>query len=89
MVSFLEIIWRPILCFLYFLSQTNETAEVTLIHKHSLQERGDTWEGSMLLIKSGIKRSSHYNGGIWKRSFISMVITLFKPEEFENSSFVF
>ena len=57
-------------------------------------------KNSMLLIKSGIKPSSHYTGGILyfygyttvrfnpsqKRSVSK---TLFKPEEFDNSSFAF
>ena len=58
-----------------------------MIHKHSLQERGDTWEGSMLLIKSGIKRSPHYTVAFWKRSFISTVIPPFALIRHKNGAF--
>ena len=66
MVSFLEINWRPIWCFLYSLSQTNETAEETF----------DTnYRTHLSVAKTERVENAVQTGGIWKQQLCILVWT--------------
>ena len=66
MVSFVGIIWKPSLCFLYPLSQTHETAEETF----------DTnYRTHLSVAKTERVENAVQTGGIWKQQLCVLVWT--------------